>query len=77
MSVVTGAAQYPEELLNKIQALGVKVLSMDALALAEQAGSAKAVNVALIGAMAKTLGYMSVRSGLKRSVLPFRRSSWP
>ena len=57
MSVVTGAAQYPEELLNKIQALGVKVLSMDALALAEQAGSAKAVNVVLIGAMAKTLGY--------------------
>ena len=57
MPVVTGAAQYPEGLLNKIRALGVKVLSMDALALAEQAGSAKAVNVVLIGAMAKALGY--------------------
>ena len=59
MSVVTGAAAYPEALIEKIQACGADVLAMDALALAEQAGSVKAVNVVLIGAMAKKLGYGS------------------
>lgn len=57
MSVVTGAAQYPDGLLEQIRTLGAEVLSMDALSLAEEAGSVKAVNVVLIGAMAKKLGY--------------------
>ena len=35
---------------------GVSVLAVDALRLAEEAGSHKAVNVVLIGAMAKRLG---------------------
>ena len=57
MPVVTGAAQYPDGLLVQIRALGEDVLAMDALSLAEEAGSVKAVNVVLIGAMAKKLGY--------------------
>ena len=57
MPVVTGAAQYPDGLLDQIRALGEDVLAMDALSLAEEAGSVKAVNVVLIGAMAKKLGY--------------------
>ena len=56
MPVVTGAAKYPEGVLDAIVAKGVKVLALDALSLAEQAGSVKAVNVVLIGAMAKSLG---------------------
>lgn len=56
MPVVTGAAVYPEGLLDQIAAKGIKVLALDALSLAEQAGSVKAVNVVLIGAMAKSLG---------------------
>ena len=56
MPVVAGSAQYPEGLLEEIKAQGARVLALDALALAEQAGSVKAVNVVLIGAMAKTLG---------------------
>ena len=56
MPVVTGAAKYPEGVLDAIAAKGVKVLALDALSLAEQAGSVKAVNVVLIGAMAKSLG---------------------
>lgn len=56
MPVVAGSAQYPEGLLEEIKAQGARVLALDALSLAEQAGSVKAVNVVLIGAMAKTLG---------------------
>ncbi len=56
MPVVTGAAQYPQGLLEAIEGQGARLLALDALSLAEQAGSVKAVNVVLIGAMAKSLG---------------------
>ena len=56
MPVVTGAAAYPAALLEKIEAAGVRLTAVDALRLAEEAGSQKAVNVVLIGAMAKSLG---------------------
>ena len=55
MPVITGAAQYPRDILEKVKEQGVHVLALDALALAEKAGSAKAVNVVLIGAMAQHL----------------------
>lgn len=53
MPVITGAAQYPEDLVNKMTAKGVKVDAMDALALANEAGSAKAVNLVLLGRLSK------------------------
>lgn len=56
MPVVTGAAQYPQGLLETTEGQGARLLALDALSLAEQAGSVKAVNVVLIGAMAKSLG---------------------
>ena len=52
MPVITGAAQYPEDILGKLSAK-VNTTSVNALALAAQAGSIKAVNVVLIGVMAK------------------------
>lgn len=55
MPVVTGVAAYPKDVLGKVREQGVKMVALDALGLAEQAGSAKAVNVVLIGAMAKRL----------------------
>lgn len=55
MPVITGAAQYPEGLIPAVSAQGVRVSALDALALAEEAGSQKAVNVVLIGAMASSL----------------------
>lgn len=55
MPVITGAAEYPQGLLESIQKQGAKMLAVDALSLAEKAGSVKAVNVVLIGAMAKHL----------------------
>lgn len=49
MPVVTGAAVYPAELVEKMQAAGARVDAEDFLGLARQAGSAKAVNIALLG----------------------------
>ena len=50
MPVVTGAMDYPQELVNKLQARA-DVTAVDALALAEQAGSPKAANVVLMGVL--------------------------
>ena len=56
MPVIIGAAQYPENLVGKMQATGAKVDAMDCLSLAEQAGSAKAVNLVLMGRLSKYFG---------------------
>lgn len=53
MPVLTGAAEYPEDLTGKLKATGVRVDAMDCLALAEEAGSAKAVNLVLLGRLSK------------------------
>lgn len=52
MPVVIGNAVYPEGVLENLRSAGADVTGIDALPLAELAGSAKAVNVVLIGAMA-------------------------
>lgn len=52
MPVITGAAEYPKELAEKIKAAGVDITAVDALSLAEQAGTAKASNVVLMGVLA-------------------------
>ena len=53
MTVITGAAEYPEKLEEKIAALGVKLDAFDALSLAEQAGTSKAVNLVLLGRLSE------------------------
>lgn len=53
MPVITGAAAYPEDLLEKIRSTGAAVEALDAFSIAKQAGNVRAVNVALIGALAK------------------------
>ena len=52
MPVITGAAEYPENIEGKISAVA-KTTVIDALALAKEAGNAKATNVVLIGLMAR------------------------
>ena len=52
MPVITGAAEYPQNIAEKITAECDATVT-DALALAKQAGNTKAVNVVLIGVMAK------------------------
>ena len=51
MPVITGVAEYPEGIIESLSAVA-EVKSLDALALAEEAGSVKAVNVVLIGVLA-------------------------
>ncbi len=52
MPVITGAAVYPQNIAEKLSAAADAAI-LDALSLAAQAGSAKAVNVVLIGRMAR------------------------
>ena len=53
MPVITGAANYPADIAKKLSEVA-DVTVVDALALAKEAGNIKAVNVALIGVMAKS-----------------------
>ncbi len=53
MSVITGAAEYPGDLEEKISGTGAKLDAVDALTLALQAGSGKAVNVVLLGRLSR------------------------
>ena len=53
MPVITGAAQYPEGVLDELKAKGVFVDEIDALSLAQTAGTAKSVNIVLMGRLAK------------------------
>lgn len=57
MPVIIGAAKYPTDLADKIDALGVNIIAKDAAAIAEKAGNARAANVALIGLGAHVLGF--------------------
>lgn len=57
MPVITGAAEYPGNIVKKIEEKGVKVTAVDALSLAEQAGSAKAANVVLMGVVSKSTDF--------------------
>lgn len=56
MPVITGAAVYPESLVEKMRAAGAKVDALDCLSLAEQAGSSKAVNIVLLGKLSHYFG---------------------
>ena len=53
MPVIIGAAEYPEKVLEELTVKGVSVEAIDALSLAEEAGSSKAVNIVLMGHAAK------------------------
>lgn len=55
MPVITGAAKYPTDVLDELKAKGVFVDALDALGLAEAAGSSKAVNIVLMGKLARYL----------------------
>ena len=56
MPVIIGNAEYPTGVLDEIRDLGIYVDELDALSVAESAGSAKAVNIVLMGRLAKYLG---------------------
>ena len=55
MPVITGAAEYPKHLPEKIDSMVENCIGLDALRLAKIAGTVKAVNVVLIGVMAAVM----------------------
>lgn len=57
MPVITGAATYPQDIIAKIKDLGIDVTAVDALTLAEQAGTSKASNVVLMGVVSTKMSF--------------------
>ncbi|MDD4797649.1 MAG: indolepyruvate oxidoreductase subunit beta [Eubacteriales bacterium] len=55
MPVVTGAAAYPGDVLQKLGQLPVTLVDLDAYALAEAAGNARTVNLVMLGAISKVM----------------------
>ncbi|MGI6777755.1 MAG: indolepyruvate oxidoreductase subunit beta [Acetivibrionales bacterium] len=53
MPVITGKEKYPERIIQKIIDMHNNVLTIDALSIARQCGNIKAVNMVMLGAMAK------------------------
>lgn len=62
MPVIMGTADYPEDAVDFLKANAGKVTAIDALGIATECGSVKAVNTVLLGAVAKEL--------------PFSKESW-
>ncbi len=54
MPVITGAAEYPSNIEAHLRELA-DVTALEAMPLAEQAGSAKAVNVVLVGVLSRSM----------------------
>ena len=53
MPVIIGSAVYPADIINEMKEKGIHVDDIDALALANEAGSSKACNIVLMGRLAK------------------------
>ena len=72
MPVITGAATYPIGVLEEMKAAGVRVDAIDALSLAREAGSQKAVNIVLMGRLAKQfdIPYERWMAAIENSVAP-------
>ena len=71
MPVITGAMEYPSEIKEKLENK-IDLHTVDALHLAEKAGNIKAVNVVLIGVMARNtdIAYEKWVETIKTTVPP-------
>ena len=70
--LIIQTAEYPENILDELTAKGVHIEAMDALTLAEEAGSSKAVNIVLMGQLAKHfhIDYDKWISAIEQTVKP-------
>ena len=57
MPVILGQAKYPENILAPFKSSGGTIKALDALEIAEDCGSSKAVNLVLLGAVSKDLPF--------------------
>lgn len=72
MPVIVGAAVYPAQVLEQMEAAGAHVDALDALDLAEQAGSSKAANIVLMARVAKyfDIPYEKWIAAIEKTVAP-------
>ena len=59
MPVVSGQAVYPQDVLGKMEKDGIRMVSLDALSIAESCGTVKCVNIVLLGVLAALLPEVS------------------
>ncbi len=82
MPVIIGAAEYPENLVEKMKAAGLDVDAFDALSLAEQAGSSKAVNLVLLGRLSNCFDFsteewmQAIESGVPEKFLEMNKKAF-
>jgi len=57
MPVITGAAEYPQDIYDKLQASGVSVDAVDALDIARRLGNIRVVNTLMLGRLARLTGF--------------------
>ena len=62
MPVITGAAEYPADCLDRVKTEAARVIALDATDMAAQCGTYRAANVVLLGVLAQKL--------------PFTREEW-
>lgn len=72
MPVTSGAAEYPVDVLDELVSLGIHIDAFDALSPAMEAGSSKAVNIVLMGRLARYLGIDAEKwySAIEQTVAP-------
>ena len=72
MPVIIGAAEYPENVIDEMKTLGVEIDAIDALTPALEAGSAKVVNIVLMGRLARHFGIPREKwtAAIEQSVAP-------
>lgn len=82
MPVLAGLAKYPEQLIEKMEAKGVKLDVVDALKLAEEAGSPKATNIVLMGRLSNYFDFplevwhQAVEASVPRKVLELNQKAF-
>lgn len=72
MPVVSGAAKYPKNIIDVLKKSDIELVTLDALGLAAECGSTKAVNVVLLGVLASRLSEVpaSIWEESLKSVVP-------
>ena len=72
LPVIMGNAEYPEDILEELREKGIDIDDIDALSIAEEAGSSRAVNVVLMGRLAKYfhIDYSKWEKALEETVKP-------
>ncbi|HOA81092.1 MAG TPA: indolepyruvate oxidoreductase subunit beta [Defluviitaleaceae bacterium] len=72
MPVITGAAQYPEDIIERIKVTCKKTYIVDALNIAKELGNIKVLNTVLLGILSKHLGLEKTdwEEAIERTVPP-------